>query len=75
MIERLRKLCLSLFVLIGLFTLSSCDMEHQVYANDSEHCRSATIPAGLVIAKFDVAVNLTNVTINIEYKKKLDDHR
>lgn len=72
MIEHLRKLCLFLLVFTGLFTLSGCDMEHRVDAYDSERCRSATIPAGLEIAKFDCVVTLTNATVSIEYKKKIE---
>lgn len=73
MIERLLKSCLFLLILTGLFALSGCDeVEHHVYAYDSTGCRSVTIPAGLVIAKFDFAVNLTNATINIEYKTKIE---
>ena len=75
MIECSRKLCLFLLVLTGLFTLSGCyEAEHHVYVYDSKGCRSVTIPAGLTITKFDFVVNLTNATINIEYKKKLDDY-
>ena len=73
MIKRLRKLCLFLLVLTGLFTLSGCgETEHHVYAYDGEHCRSVTIPAGMAIAKFDCVVNLTNATVNIEYKRKIE---
>ena len=75
MIECLRKLCLFLLVFTSLFTLSGCsEAEHHVYAYDSKGCRTVTIPTGLVIVKFDFVVNLTNATLNIEYKKKLDEY-
>lgn len=76
MIKRFRKLCLFLLVLTGLFTLSGCsacsEAEHHVYAYDCRRCRTVAIPSGLEIAKFDYVVTLTNVIINIEYKRKIE---